>query len=183
MSFFSHLIFTLLSTKLAGGHVEIQQCEYQSCSKSHKYVHPFRSIYTPCYNTVGLNTKQKKEICTKWLYKNTHHQNTHLTFPILRGATIFCCFPVSSLVLISQLRLEDATSSKESAILSSAIRSNSWDRGEKGSLYKKILNFRVTCPLNNTVWSDMSENESPNKSRAFWDVCVDVCTQPFGEWI
>lgn len=67
--FFSGLIFTLLSTKLAGGHVEIQQCEYQSCSKSHKYLHPFRSIYTPRYNTVGLNTKKEKEYaqngCTK----------------------------------------------------------------------------------------------------------------------
>lgn len=130
--FFFHLIFTLLSTKLAGGgHVEIQQCEYQSCSKSHKYVHPFRSIYTPRYNTVGLNTK-KKAICTKWLYKNRCHPNTHLTFPILRGATITAVFPSlsSSFVLISQLHLrlsvtnENASSSKESAILSSVKRSN-----------------------------------------------------------
>jgi len=120
--FFSGLIFTLLSTKLAGGHVEIQQCEYQSCSKSHKYVHPFRSIYTPRYNTVGLNTKKKrkrkKRICTKWLYKNRCHPNTHLTFQFLRGA-ITAVFPShpSSFVLISWLRLRLSVTNKTPAHL------------------------------------------------------------------
>lgn len=138
--FFSGLIFTLLSTKLAGGHVEIQQCEYQSCSKSHKYVHPFRSIYTPRYNTVGLNTKKKKKgICTKWLYKNRCHPNTHLTFLFLKGAItavfpslFFICFNLSASFTFIGYKW-NAASSKESARLSLAKgQTNGQYRGGKG---------------------------------------------------